>query len=84
MEKDLVPEKNDDIAETFNDFFTIAVSNLNVPRCQDPFTDSDQTENQIVYPILRIIDQYKNYPRMVAIKNQNMDRTFFFPEITKS
>ena len=84
MEKDLVPEKNDDIAETFNDFFTIAVSNLNVPRYQDPFTDSDQTENQIVYPILRIIDQYKSYPRMVAIKNQNMDRKFFFPEITKS
>ena len=80
MEKDLVPEKNDDIAETFNDFFTIAVSNLNVPRCQDPFTDSDQTENQIVYPIRRIIDQYKSYPRMVAIKNQSMDRTFFFPQ----
>ena len=84
MEKDLVPEKNDDIAETFNDFFPIAVSNLNVPRYQDPFTDSDQTENQIVYPIRRIIDQYKSYPRMIAIKSQNMDRKFFFPEITKS
>ena len=80
MEKDLVPEKNDDIAETFNDFFTIAVSNLNVPRYQDPFTDSDQTENQIVYPIRRIIDQYKSYPRMIAIKNQSMDRKFFFPQ----
>ena len=80
MEKDLVPEKNDDIAETFNDFFPIAVSNLNVPRYQDPFNDSDQTENQIVYPILRIIDQYKSYPSVIAIKNQSMDRTFFFPE----
>ena len=45
VEKDLILEKNDDIAETFNDFFTSVVSNLNIPRYQDPFTDSDQTEN---------------------------------------
>ena len=45
MEKDLILEKNDDIVETFNDFFTSVVSNLNIPRYQDPFTDSDQTEN---------------------------------------
>ena len=45
VEKDLILEKNDDIAETFNDFFTSVVSNLNIPHYQDPFTDSDQTEN---------------------------------------
>ena len=36
VEKDLILEKNDDIAETFNDFFTSAISNLNIPRYQDP------------------------------------------------
>ena len=57
VEKDFILEKNDDIAETFNDFFTSVVSNLNIPRYQDPFTDSDQTENRIGHPILRIIEQ---------------------------
>ena len=84
VEKDLILEKNDDIAETFNDFFTSVVSNLNIPRYQDPFTDSDQTENQIEHPILRIIEQYKNHPSIIAINNQNMDRRFSFQEITKS
>ena len=56
VEKDLILEKNDDIAETFNDFFTSVVSNLNIPRYQDPFTDSDQTENRTEHPILRIIE----------------------------
>ena len=84
MEKDLILEKNDDIAETFNDFFTSVVSNLNIPRYQDPFTDSDQTENRIEHLILRIIEQYKNHPSFIAINNRNMDRRFSFQEITKS
>ena len=53
-------------------------------RYQDHFTDSDQTENQIEHPILRIIEQYKNHPSIIAINNQNMDRRFSFQEITKS
>ena len=69
VEKDLILEKNDDIAETFNDFFTSVVSNLNIPRYQDPFTDSDQTENRIEHLILRIIEQYKNHPSFIAINN---------------
>ena len=58
LERDLILEKNDDIAETFNEFFTSAVSNLNISRYQDPFTDSDQTENRTEHPILRIFEQY--------------------------
>ena len=84
MEKDLILEKNDDIAETFNDFFTSVVSNLNIPRYQDPFADSEQTENRTEHPILRIIEQYKNHPSIIAINNQNMDRRFSFQEIKKS
>ena len=45
VERDLLLQKNDDIAETFNDFFTSALSKLNTPRYQDPFTDCDQTVN---------------------------------------
>ena len=84
VEKDLILEKNDDIVETFNDFFTSVVSNLNILRYQDPFTDSDQTENGIEHPILRIIEQYKNHPSIIPTNNQNMDRQFSFQEISKS
>ena len=55
VEKNLILEKNDDIPESFNDFFTSVVSNLNIPRYQDPFTESVQTENRIEHPIIRTI-----------------------------
>ena len=58
VEKDLILEKNDDIAEIFNDIFTSAVSNLSIPRYQNPFTASGQSENEIEHTILRIIEQY--------------------------
>ena len=73
VEKDLIPEKNDDIAETFNDFFTSVLSKLNIPCYQDPFLDGDQTENRIGHPILRIIEQFKKHPSIIAINNQKMD-----------
>ena len=84
MEKDLILEKNDDIAEALNDFFTSVVSNLNIPRYQDPLIDSDQTDNQIGHPIRRITEQYKNQPSILAINNQNLDRQFLFQESKKS
>ena len=36
-------KKDDDIADTFNDFFTSVTSKLNIPRHQDPLIDIDQT-----------------------------------------
>ena len=84
IEKDLIPEKNDDIAETFNGFFTSVLSKLNISCYQDPFLDGDQTENRIGHPILRIIEQFKKHPSIIAINNQKMDRQFSFQEITKS
>ena len=83
MERDLILEKNDDIVEIFNDFFT-SVSNLNIPRYKVPFTDSDQIKNLIEHPILRIIEQNKNHLIIIAINNENVDRRFSFQEITKS
>ena len=51
---------------------------------QDPLVDNDQTENRIGDSILRIIEQYKNQPSIIAINNQNMDRQCSSQEITKS
>ena len=59
-------------------FFTSVVSNLNISIYQDTFIDSDQTENRIGHPILRIIEQYKNHHSIVAINNQNIDKRFSF------
>ena len=59
-------------------FFTSVVSNLNISIYQDTFIDGDQTESRIGYPILRIIEQYKNHHSIVAINNQNMDKRFSF------
>ena len=84
MKKDLILEKNDDIGETFNDFFTIIVSKLNIPRYQDPWIESDPTQNRIGHTILRIIEQCKNHPSVIAINYQNMDSKLSFQEITKS
>ena len=65
-------------------FFTSVVSSLNIPRYQDPFISSEQTENRIGHPILRIIDQYKNHPSIIAFNNQNMERRSSFQKITNS
>ena len=40
------------IAETFNNFFTIAVSNLNIPLFVDPSVEIDHIKDRI----LRIIE----------------------------
>ena len=68
MEKDLILEKNDDIADTFNDIFTSVVSKLNIPRYQDRFIDSNQIESRVGHPILRIIEKYKSHTSVIAIK----------------
>ena len=50
MEEYLILETNDGIAEAFNDFFIGVVSKLNIPRYQDPFIDSYQTEYRVGHP----------------------------------
>ena len=73
-------ENNDKIAETFNNSFTSAVSNLNIPSFVDLSVEIDHIED----PILRIIEQYKNYPSVVAINEKKLNKQFFFKYIPKS
>ena len=81
VQKDLILEKNDNVAEIFYVFFTNLVSKLNIPHYQDPFINIDQTKNRVGHLILRIIEQYKNHPSIKAINNQNIGRPFSFEEI---
>ena len=80
VEDNSILENNDKIAETFNNFFTSAVSNLNIPPFVDPSVEIDHIED----PILRIIEQYKNHPSIVAIKEKKLNKQFFFEHIPKS
>ena len=62
VENNPILENNDKIAETFNSFFTSAVSNLNILPFVDPSMEIDHIED----PLLHIIEQYKNHPSVVA------------------
>ena len=56
IEKDLILEKNNDIAEIFNDFFISVGSNLNIPRYQDPWP-TIFTRPDITYLKKKIVGQ---------------------------
>ena len=66
VEDNSILENNDKIAETFNNFFTSAVSNLNIILFVDPSVEIDDIEHLI----LRIIEQYKNHPSIVTINKK--------------
>ena len=80
VEDNSILENNYKIGETFNNFFPGAVSNLNIPQFVDPSVEIDYTED----PILRIIEQYKNHPSVVAIKKKYLNKQFSVQYIPKS
>ena len=80
VEDNSMLDNNDKIAETFNNFFTSAVSNLNIPPFVDPSVEIDHIED----PILRIIEQYKNHPSAVTINEKNLNKQFSFKYVLKS
>ena len=72
VEDNSILENNDKIAEIFNNFFTSAVSNLNIPPFLDPSVEIDHIED----PILRIIEQYKNHSSIIEIKEKKLNNSF--------
>ena len=52
VENDLILDQNEEIAEIFNDLFTKAVSNLNIPQFEDHSVNFEQPED----PITRAIE----------------------------
>ena len=79
VEDNSILENNDKIAETFNNFFTSAVLNLNIPPFVDPSVEIDHIED----PILSIIEQYKNHPSIVAINEKKIEQAVFLQVYTK-
>ena len=80
VENESIIEEPDKIAETFNNFFANAVSNLNIPR----YVDSSASFNHFDDEILCIVGKYKNQPSVVAIKNKNIQSQFSFRPIPKT
>ena len=72
VEQDLIWDKNDNVAEVLNNFFTNAVSNLNIPK-HHKSVNIDHIEDPI---IARSIEQYKNHPSIVAIKSKGTNKYF--------
>ena len=66
VEDNFILENNDKITETFNNFVTSAVSNLNIPAFVNQSVEIDHIED----PILRIIKQYKNHPSITVINEK--------------
>ena len=79
VENEAIIEEPDKIAETFNNFFANAVSNLNIPR----YVDSSATFDHFDDKIFRMVEKYKNHPSVVAIKNKNIHSQFSFRSIPK-
>ena len=80
IEDNSILENNDKIADTFNNFFTSAVSNLNIPPFVDPSVEIDHIEDLI----LRIIEQYKNHPSVAAIHEKTLNKQFSFEYVPNS
>ena len=73
-------ENNDKIAETFNNFFTSVVLNLNIT----PFVEPSVKIEHIEDTTLRITEQYKNDPNVVALNKKKLSKQFSFEYILKS
>ena len=59
-----------DIADTFNDYFSSVVQNLNIPR-ENSMLNTDLCIN----PILEIVEKYKHHQSIVSIKKNERKRT---------
>ena len=68
------------ISSTLNDFFSNVVSNLKIPRYEDPSVKPNQFED----PVLKANEKYKYHPRIKAIKEKNLNKTFTFQTISRS
>ena len=73
-------DKNDNVAEVLNSSFTNAISNLNTPKYHDNLVNI----NHIQDPIARSMEQYENYPGIIAINNKSTNTCFKFNSISKS
>ena len=64
VEDNEIISENEQISESFNNFFANAIINLNIPQYEDPTSNTDGIDD----PVLRAIEKSKNHPSMKLIK----------------
>ena len=76
-ERHQIIDKDDWIAETFNDFFSNAVKNLGIVNSISPETNSD--------PIINAVNKYTNHPSIgkIIADEQNDSFSFEFTSVQK-
>ena len=79
VEKDLILDKNENVAEVLNNFLINVVSNLIIPKYYDKSVNIDHVED----PITRSIEQYKNNPRIAAVKRKKTNKYFKINGVSK-
>ena len=77
VERNQIIDKDDCIAETFNDFFSNAVKNLGIVNSISHDTNSD--------PIINAVNKYTNHPsiRKIIADEQNDSSSFEFTSVQK-
>ena len=77
VDKNEIYEDDEKVSEIFNDFFSNAVNNLNIPKYVSLIQDSDESD-----PIMKAIIKYNNHDSIIKIREEtnNVER-FSFTQI---
>ena len=74
INKDGVITKNEDLAKTFNVFFSCIVKKLDIEHVPDDESNLPNVED----PILKAIAKYENHPSILRIKNYMKEKDLYF------
>ena len=67
--------KSEDLAKTFNNFFSSIVKKLGIERVLDGESNLPKVDD----PILKAIAKYENYPTILRIKDYMKEKDLYFP-----
>ena len=74
INKDGLITKNEDLANTFNIFFSSIVKKLDIEHAPDDESNLPNVED----PILKAIAKYENHPSILRIKDYMKEKGFYF------
>ena len=74
INKDVLITKNEDLAKTFNNFFSSVVKKLGIKHVPDDESNLRNVDD----PILRAIAKYENHPSSLRIKNYMKGKDLYF------
>ena len=73
LEDNEIISENEQISESWNNFFAYAIINLNIPQYEDPTSNTNGMDD----PVLRAIEKYKKHPSIKFIKTNSENNVSF-------